>query len=336
MDKCEMQLIKNNEIEMTDVTLVNEDDNQNLAHKNTKAICSYYNKGFCKAKDSCSKIHSKHICNKFKCRDKKCIDRHPVNCRYNDKCRRIQECLYMHNKFDNIDEKLNDKEVMIKKISDEIVELTIEINMLKEVNQSKENDLFKLNKDNEVNNTEIKKLTEVNYKLEEEIKNIKSANALESKMLKLKIEELEYKNKECDVKIVNRKKEKNITVDKYNKLADKNQEMTNENLHLNKELDERIEKHNLVIKAKHIVDTEMKEIKKQYTNLKEEYNELDTLYQKNFKDNTKLKTLIKKDEIGNPKYCSNSVTFYGRTQCNLKYPHCKECKIAPYGIIDNR
>ena len=257
MDKCEMLLIKSKDIEMTDVTLVNEDDKQNLAHT-SKKICSYYNKGYCKFKNNCSKIHSLHICSKFNCRNKACCDRHPNNCRYKEKCRQIKECLYMHNQINLIDDKLNDKEVEIKKLVDQTTELTIQINKLKEENLEKSNELFNLNKDNENNSTVIKRLTEEIDNLVKEIKSIKSAKALETKMLNLKIEELEDKNEYLEVIITNIKKEKNTTVDKCNKLAEKHGELTKENMDLNINLDERIEKHNNVIKEKHKITMEIR------------------------------------------------------------------------------
>ena len=207
MDKTNKMLLTNIEIESTDIPMVIEDDNQTSAHT-VKLICGYYNKGFCKSKEFCKKIHSSRICNKVKCRNKQCVDRHLVNCRYKEKCRRISECLYMHYKFNNIDKKLNDNEVMIKQLNDKVTELTIEINILKEENNTKQNDLFKLNNDNIEKDTLIQRLKENNNKITNDHKVILSSHGLKIKMSIARIKELEEINIKLKESIKERKLEK--------------------------------------------------------------------------------------------------------------------------------
>ena len=64
--------------------------------------CKYYNSGFGKNRDGCKYIYNPGICLELKCKDKKCLKRHPKACCFKTECRRRSSCLYKHNKYEDI------------------------------------------------------------------------------------------------------------------------------------------------------------------------------------------------------------------------------------------
>ena len=154
-----MQLNKDNNdemnIEMSDVTLVNKGDKQNIAHQvilntsNSKErLCRYYNKGYCKFKSTCTNVHSIKTCSQINCRDKRCMDRHPADCRYREKCRWIIECLYQHNIYKFVEEKIANNDSEFKRLNDESIELKIEIKKLIEENSEMKKEILKIMEEN--------------------------------------------------------------------------------------------------------------------------------------------------------------------------------------------
>ena len=67
-----------------------------MADPSTRTSCRFYNYGFCKFQDKCKFEHFKTTCNKNICKDKRCYKSYPKVCRYKDKCRRREICLYKH------------------------------------------------------------------------------------------------------------------------------------------------------------------------------------------------------------------------------------------------
>ena len=60
--------------------------------------CVFYNTGYCKQGDDCSKIHPKSNCEDEDCFDDTCVKRHPNLCKFGRRCRynRKNICLYLH------------------------------------------------------------------------------------------------------------------------------------------------------------------------------------------------------------------------------------------------
>ena len=85
-----------------------------MVEKKIQRKCKFYNTGFYRYKDECLFIHHKTICIVKACRDKKCMDRHPKQCRYEDQCRRRTSCLYRH-------EEGNHSEYLTLKSSNELL-----------------------------------------------------------------------------------------------------------------------------------------------------------------------------------------------------------------------
>ena len=122
MVKSKMTL--NHKSNSTDVTMVSEDSNKIQAHKIIlplirQQICKYYNKGYCRYKTTCTNIHYMQICTQIMCRNKSCESRHPVDCRYGSKCRRKMECLYVHNRYELIEMKIDKKDTEINHLKKE-------------------------------------------------------------------------------------------------------------------------------------------------------------------------------------------------------------------------
>ena len=63
--------------------------------------CAYHNSGYCKfsrKETGCKNYHPKEICKVTKCRDKKCQERHPKECRFQEECQFQLCCSYKHTK----------------------------------------------------------------------------------------------------------------------------------------------------------------------------------------------------------------------------------------------
>ena len=86
-------------------------------------ICSYYNVGYCKEKNQCSKIHPMDDCEE-KCKEKTCLKRHRRSCRDRDSCifYKSGSCEFLH---ENITE---ERQTQIDLLLKENKELKEEIN----------------------------------------------------------------------------------------------------------------------------------------------------------------------------------------------------------------
>ena len=150
---------------------------EKMVDKKIQRKCKFYNSGFCRYKDECFFIHPKTICIEEACRDKNCLDRHPKQCRYEDKCRRRLSCLYKH-------KEMNHSEYVTLKSSNE--HLKKEIQMLK---LNLEATKTKLSKQEEVKKSEYILLQTSNNDLKKEIKVLKnSLEETKSKLLKVSTE----------------------------------------------------------------------------------------------------------------------------------------------------
>ena len=72
--------------------------------KQGKKKCRYFNRGFCKYGENCRFHHPKQMCSEYLqegiCRQWKCQQRHPRDCRYwtgkQEGCKRGESCQYLH------------------------------------------------------------------------------------------------------------------------------------------------------------------------------------------------------------------------------------------------
>ena len=87
--------------------------------------CKYFNTGYCKFAERCTKDHPKTICLFVLCKDKKCPKRHPRACRFKAHCRRRSSYLYRHTKYESVN------------AEEEIDCLKEEIKQLQEANKEK-------------------------------------------------------------------------------------------------------------------------------------------------------------------------------------------------------
>ena len=94
--------------------------------------CAYYNSGFCKfaRKETGSKnYHPKETCKVTKYRDKKCQERHPKECRFQEECRFQLGCSYKHSKPEpkqNVSEEIKSLIEDVDTLKKEIVNLKVE------------------------------------------------------------------------------------------------------------------------------------------------------------------------------------------------------------------
>ena len=61
-----------------------------------KKRCKFNNYGYCQYKTNCKYIHSETVCPKRHCKTFRCVNRHPKECRYKERCRRKSNCSYRH------------------------------------------------------------------------------------------------------------------------------------------------------------------------------------------------------------------------------------------------
>ena len=116
-----------------------------------KPLCPYYNVGYCKYKDKCSKDHAKEDCKDLICDTKKCNRRHRRHCKFGPKCsfykKNACEFLHISNHNSNIQKKLEDMQMETKKCFSEAEHLKEEIKSLKETIAKQKTQLSASDKD---------------------------------------------------------------------------------------------------------------------------------------------------------------------------------------------
>ena len=93
------------------VVTIKDDTKRETKEKTTTRKCRYYNRGFCKYRESCRFYHSPVVCNTYLeegiCGKKSCSERHPKKCRYwagsPKGCTRDDGCKYLHVKAGKYD-----------------------------------------------------------------------------------------------------------------------------------------------------------------------------------------------------------------------------------------
>jgi hypothetical protein len=109
-----------------------------------KAFCPFYNVGYCKYKDKCSKEHAQDECEDRKCTNKLCHKRHRKSCRNGLECRfnAKNKCEFKHDQ--HIQTNHNDKKL---ELLSQTRSLNLEINNLKTSNENKLKELASLQED---------------------------------------------------------------------------------------------------------------------------------------------------------------------------------------------
>ena len=91
------------EMDFSHVTLACDDERQETSLKHTKVFqnknlvqCYHNKRGYCRFRDRCR--YFKEICIKNVCRERECVKRHPVICRYKNDCRfnKSNNCAFKH------------------------------------------------------------------------------------------------------------------------------------------------------------------------------------------------------------------------------------------------
>ena len=77
---------------------LNIENDEETKIKRTNRICKFYNRGYCKKKDSCSFIHPKTKCSIKNCKDKQCQNRHLKDCKnWSNRCCKFgSSCEFKH------------------------------------------------------------------------------------------------------------------------------------------------------------------------------------------------------------------------------------------------
>ena len=88
--------------------------------RNNKEKCWYFNRGYCRNRDSCQEFHPEQVCSKPNCFEEDCPQRHPNPCKFGKRCKynRQQICLYAHEVFEN-DDARNESEKRLQKLEKE-------------------------------------------------------------------------------------------------------------------------------------------------------------------------------------------------------------------------
>ena len=103
-------------------------------------LCKFNNMGYCKYQDKCSFKHPTDICVEVKCKEQKCIKRHPKKCRFfflRGFCKFKNDCKFSHKAFGSVEIKAVQTE--IEKVKKENADLRQRNNTLEaELNDKKE------------------------------------------------------------------------------------------------------------------------------------------------------------------------------------------------------
>ena len=130
-----------------------------------KLKCVFYNTGYCKHGEDCTKHHPDKVCEDIDCIDENCDKRHPIPCKFGRRCRhkRKNTCLYSHvttvpdhENFEALENKFNKKFTLIEtqtKAMQNTFEKMIDEKFTQYVKQ-----ISNLRKDLEIKNTQINAL----------------------------------------------------------------------------------------------------------------------------------------------------------------------------------
>ena len=161
------------------------------------AICKFYQRGFCKFRESCHRRHENIVCKDLnECRNQKCQQRHPQFCKYfekDKKCKYQEKCAYFHREETDAQQKLNEilanaLATQIKEVADmrnEMIELKIKVQSLEDFIQAKhinKESIEQKSTSKEADNIQLKETQKIHqcdmceYKCEKNITLIKHKN----------------------------------------------------------------------------------------------------------------------------------------------------------------
>ena len=142
----------------------------NSDFENERNICTFNNSGYCKFQKKCKKEHFENECEIKNC-DEKCLNRHPIHCKYENRCKFLKKkiCAFKHSKVYNEAANVENKDLKkeIKELKDLVRKQQKEFDD-KTNNLKKELDVQKENNEKLVyENIELKvKLNQMNLKIE--------------------------------------------------------------------------------------------------------------------------------------------------------------------------
>ena len=118
-----------------------QEEMKNLIAKKKQSKCRYWNRGFCKERESCQFFHPSEVCLEY-CENGSCSEgrncqrRHPQSCKHwaRGKCWRGTSCLYLHRNEDF------DRESPHEKSDDKIADQTAELDEEQDVDQIEKSD----------------------------------------------------------------------------------------------------------------------------------------------------------------------------------------------------
>ena len=115
---------------------------ENIMTEKRRTLCKFFNSGYCKFRSECKFIHAKEICSKTKCKNKKrCFKRHPKNCRYGVKFKRMAECLFKHVPKNSAQNPSPPTSLDIERTEVKLLQLKAEVKYLREEKKEKQEDI---------------------------------------------------------------------------------------------------------------------------------------------------------------------------------------------------
>ena len=128
------------------------------------AVCSYFNVGYCKHKDKCSKIHESEECQKM-CKNKTCLKRHRRPCKDKENCKFLKSnsCEFTHEPIIVQENQVDSK--IVSDLRNFVTTLLQENNDLKEEMKKKSDIIDKLTADLENLAVRVQTLEEAKVEL---------------------------------------------------------------------------------------------------------------------------------------------------------------------------
>ena len=131
-------------------------------------ICQYYNRGYCKHKKDCSKLHSDKVCDDTDCNEEECTKRHPNPCKFGFRCifNKLKKCLYSHVNLAPDNDKVND---LVKTMNNKLENFEVKMKLMQKGLDEKNTKIKLLQDKCEVLEKSVNKFEQKDNKTKEEI-----------------------------------------------------------------------------------------------------------------------------------------------------------------------